>query len=149
MKRIFLFIVILIFLFIPISGMTAGTVTQTYTKVTDDVRCLTYSWTGDAADGSVPATASTISVDGYIILVITNPGSTAPTALYDITLTDGDSVDVMGGQLANRSATATEQAVPKIGTVYGGRWVSGILTLNITNQSVHSATGTVKIFIQR
>lgn len=149
MKRICLFIAILALLFIPIFAISAGTVTQTYTKVTSDVRCLTYSWTGDASDGSVPATASTISIDGYIILVITNPGATAPTTLYDITLTDGNSIDVMGGQLADRSATVSEQVVPKISTVYGGRWVSGILTLNITNQSVHSATGIVTIFIER
>ena len=149
MKRICLFIAILAFLFIPIFAISSGTVTQTYTKVTPDVRCLTYSWTGDASDGKVSATPSIVSIDGYIILVITNPGGTAPTTLYDITLTDGDSIDVMGGQLADRSATLTEQVVPKIGTVYGGRWVSGILTLNITNQDVHSATGTVKVFIQR
>ena len=149
MKRICLFIVILAFLFIPISGMAAGTVTQTYTKLTDDVRCLSYSWTGDASDGSVPATASTVAIEGYVVLVVTNPGDTAPTTLYDITLTDADSIDIMGGELADRSATLTEQAVPKIDAVYGSRWVSGILTLNITNQDVHSATGTVVVYIQR
>lgn len=127
----------------------AGTVTQSYVSKTNSVSLLTYTWTADASAATVPATASTVSIDGYVILVITNPGSTAPTDNYDITLTDADGVDVMGGTLANRDAANTEQAVPMIGAVYGGRWVSGIITLNITNNSVNSATGTVQVFVQR
>ena len=144
-----LFIVLSALILLPISGMAAGTVTQTLDKMTKDVYRLTYTWTGDASDGSIPATTSTWAIDGYVILVVTNPGTTKPTDNYDITLTDTDSVDVMGGELANRDNTNTEQVVPKIDTVYGGRWVSGHLILTITNQSVNSALGTVVVYIQR
>ena len=109
-----------------------------------------FSWTADASAHTVPATDSKWAINGYVILVVTNPdGDTAPTDEYDITLTDEDDCDIMGGNLADRSDTNTEQAVPKIGTVYGGRWVSGILTLNISGNSVNSAAGTVKVYIQR
>ena len=148
MKKIISILAIMLLFLLPQFAMAAGTVTQTYTKVTNDVSCLTYTWTA-AAGGSLTSTASTVAINGYVILVVTNPGDTAPTASYSITLTDADSCDVMGGTLASRSATATEHAVPKIGDVYGGRWVSGILTLNLTGNSISSATGTVAVYIQR
>jgi len=150
MKRILSILVIALLFLLPPWAMAAGTVTQTYVQKTNNVSCLTYSWTADASAHTVPATASTVAIDGYVILVVTNPDDdTAPTDQYDITLTDADSCDVMGGTLADRSDTNTEQAVPKIGNVYGGRWVSGILTLNISNNSVNSAAGTVAVYIQR
>ena len=81
-------------------------------------------------------------------MVITDPGTEAPTADYDITLTDADGVDVMGGELADRHTTATEQAVPKIGdTVYGTRFVKGPLIFAITNNSVNDAAGEIFIYI--
>lgn len=127
----------------------AGTVTQTWTDVTGDTKSLLLTWTGDSSSGSVPATTSERAIDGYIILVITNPGSTSPTPDYDITLTDDDDVDVMGGQLMNRDASSTEQIIPKVGNIIGPRWVSGYMTLNLSNNSVASATGTIEIFIKR
>lgn len=140
---------ILLTMFLSAQAFAAGTVTQAWTYPTSKVKVLTFSWTADAAAATVPATASNDNMDGYIILVVTDPGTTAPTDNYDITLTDGNSVDAMGGNLADRDTANTEQAVPKIGTVYGGRYVSGILTLNISNNAVNSATGTVKIYIER
>lgn len=127
----------------------AGTVIQTWSNVTNNTQSLIFSWTGDSTNGSVPATACNRAIDGYIILVITNPGSTSPTPDYDITLTDDDGVDVMGGQLMNRDASNTEQVIPKTGNIIQKRWVSGYITLNLSNNSVASATGTVEIFIQR
>lgn len=130
----------------------AGTVTQSYTKtdryVDETVRELTFSWTGDASDGTVPATATTAAVNGYVFMAVTNPGSTAPTDNYDITLTDADGVDIFGAELSNRDTTNSEQAVPKIGSAtYGSRYVNSVLTLNITGNSVVSATGVVRIYI--
>jgi len=58
-------------------------------------------------------------------------------------------VDVMGGALADRDTANTEQAVPKIGAAYGGSFFTGALTLNISNNSVNSATGEVKVYISR
>lgn len=124
---------------------------ETYSRNTprESVQVITVSWTAHT-DGVV--TAETIDVDpqGYVFMVVTNPGATAPTALYDITLTDADGVDIMGGTLADRSATASEQAVPAVSTgLYGGRYVIGGLTLNISNNSVNSATGTLVLYVAR
>ena len=150
MKKIISLLAIMLLFLLPQSVMAAGTVAQTYVKVTNDVRCLTYTWTADASAHTVPATDSLWAIDGYVVLVVTNPDDdAAPTDAYDITLTDADDCDVMGGTLTDRSDTDSEHAVPKIGNVYGGRWVSGILTLNVSGNSVDSAVGTVAVYIQR
>jgi len=131
-------------LFFTAPVMAAGSVTQSWTSPT-----LTFSWVGDVSGGGVPAEISELEFNAYVCLVVTNPGTTAPTDNYDITLTDEDGIDIMGGQLANRDTADSESAVPKIGTVYGCRPIDGTITLNITNNSVNSATGTVKVWILR
>jgi hypothetical protein len=86
----------------------------------------------------------------YITLVITNPGSPAPTDNYDIVINDSDGVDVMGGTLANRDTSNSEQALPYIGSLaYGPRQIDGILTFSLSGNSVNSATGTCKVFLGR
>lgn len=148
-KRIFILTIVL-FLLIPAYAFSAGTVTQAWTQCTKNVECLAYTWTADASAATVPATASNKSIDGYVIQVVTNPGSTAPTDDYDITLTNSDGADVMGGALANRDTANSEIAIPKVdGTNYADAWVSGTLTLNISNNSVNSATGVVRVYIKR
>jgi len=147
MKRFLIFLTIsMLVLLGPTMARAAGTCTAAITNLPGEMFYITYSWVGDSSSGSVPATASP-SFKGYVFLVITDPGSPSPTDYYDITLTDEDSVDVMGGELADRDETNSEQAVPKIDTVYGARYVTGTLTLNITNQSVASAIGEVKVFV--
>jgi hypothetical protein len=78
--------------------------------------------------------------------VLSNLG---PTDNYDITITDAHGVDVMGGELNNRDAINSEQALPKIDAVYGGGIINETVTLNISNNSVNSATGTVTLYIDR
>jgi len=79
----------------------------------------------------------------------TDPGSTAPQASYDITITDGNGEDIMGGNLADRSATATES--DQVGITAGAaqpRIIDSALTLNISNNNVNGATGVVKLFMR-
>lgn len=152
MKRLFITLLALSLLLMSPSGVwAAGTVTDAgKLKYSKNVSVLTYSWTADASAATVPATASTIPIDGYVFMVVTNPGATAPTTLYDITLTDSDGVDIMGGELADRHTSNSEQAFPLMSgstDFFGGRFVAGVLTLNVTNNSVNSATGTVVIYI--
>ena len=135
---------------IPSGVWAAGTVTQTFETIASGVHLLTFTCTADASDKSYPDTDSIQAIDGYVFMVVTDPDDdTAPTDAYDITLKDDNGVDVMGGELANRSDTASEQAVPKIDAVYGTRWVDGILSLAISNNSVASAVTVVKVFIYR
>lgn len=136
----------------------AGSVTQSlaiYPNTTTSV--LTFSFIGDASNGSVPDTAISAAildkVEGwYIYMVDTKPGTTAPTTLYDITIENADGVDLMGGTLANRSATAAERATATIDTVKaitGMPQIVGATTIKVTNQSVASATWTMKIYLTR
>jgi hypothetical protein len=67
---------------------------------------------------------------------------------YDITLSDSDSCDVLGGEGANRSDSASEQIIPKIGNGYGPVRVDSVLTLAATGNSVNSATVTVKVYVE-
>jgi len=159
MKRITLFL--LLFLLLPVLLFAAGSVTQTYeVNRNTNVSTLTFAFVGAADDGTVPSTATstdiTAAIQGMCIYeVITNPGSTAPTTLYDIVLNGTDGEDLMGGTLADRSATASQRAVPllmttALGTEIPGRSIiNGAMTLVITHQDVHSATGTVKVFLTR
>lgn len=151
MNKLFRYVIIGILglsLFLPITSFAVGTVTQAKANLSYYVSKITLTWVGSTVTtvGSVPSTETTWPIDGYVFLVITNPGGTAPTALYDIVLNDTSGFDIMGGELANRSDTVTEQAVPKISSVYGSRFVSGKLTFVLTGNSVSAGTGTVEIY---
>lgn len=106
------------------------------------------AWTADASDGSVPSTQSDSDIFGFIVRVVTNPGATAPTADYDITITDEDDVDVLGGEGADRSASASEQVIPMLGSSYGPCYVNSKLTFNLSNNSENSAVGEVVIYVE-
>lgn len=139
----------------------AGTVTQTCKRVysteggPSDLYLLTFAWTADASAATIPATVTTDAITAmiagkWLIQAVTNPGTTAPTADYDITLTDADGLDVMGGTLANRHTSNTEVAIPYPGSLaYAPVPITSALTLTITNNSVNSATGTVVITLSR
>lgn len=148
-KILFLIITVAVLLATSLPGFTAESVTQTWVNCTGKVECLTFSWQSDP-NGALTATASNRSIDGYVIQVVTNPGDTAPTDNYGITLNNSDGADVMGTALINRDTANSEIALPKPdGTNFADAWVSGTLTLAVTANSVGSATGTVKVYIRR
>ena len=159
MERLFTAILILMALvFLACQADAAGSVTQAIKSYPNgNMKAVTFSWTGDAANGTVPSTATnaaiTTEISGwYVYAIETDPGSVAPTTLYDIVINDASGFDIAGGQLANRSATATERVIPKLdatASLYGGSLVDGALTLVITGQSVVSATGTVKLLLSK
>lgn len=141
------FILAAIMVLFAANAFAAGSVTTTGpTFLESQIYTITYAWTGDASNGTVPATAGP-EIEGFVLMAVTDPGSTAPTDNYDITLTDGDSVDVFGAELSNRDTLLSEQAIPKVGSDYKKRYVKGTLTLNLSNNSATSATGTVKVYV--
>lgn len=105
--------------------------------------------TADASDGSLASKASDKSIHGYITKVVTDPGSPAPTDDYDLTISDADGVDVMGGTLGNRDTANSEQALPLIGAGYGTVRVDSVLTLAGSGNSVNSAVITVKVYVSK
>lgn len=123
-------------------------------NVNDGIEVVTFTWLANTTTGTVPATSTSGTWPhprrqkaGCIAKVVTNPGSTAPTDNYDITLTDADDVDLMGGELADRDTANSEVAVPKIDTTFGCVVVTDPFTLNISGQSVSAAIGNVIVYI--
>ena len=152
MKKLFISAVVLIAFLISAAlshAAALGTCLDTYASLSADKMVVTFTCTASVDDASFPSTStSATSLKGfYITEVRTNPG-TAPTTGYDIVLNDSDGIDLMGGTLADRSATASERAVPLLATNwYGKTMIDGVVTLVITNNSVNSATVTVKVFL--
>lgn len=127
----------------------AGTVVQSHTK-RGPIGCVTLTVTADVADASVPNTDLVTKISGRLVALETDPGTTAPTANYDITLEDGNGLDVLQGVGANRSTSATEKAA----IVFSGTSVHppvamvDTLTFKVTNNAVNSAGIVVKLYYE-
>jgi hypothetical protein len=131
----------------------AGTVTVTrlpkaMAQSGKKVDVVKIDWVADAADGSVPNTSIT-GLWGFLLKAITNPGSTAPTANYDIELLDPEDAtcDALGATLNNRHTTSTEMVYPVISGAAVPIFLCGDYTFKLSNNSVNSATGSVILFL--
>ncbi len=131
----------------------AGTIVETHSK-RGPIGLITLTCTADAADGSYPAQALATKFSGELLRMVTNPGATAPTNLYDVVLNDGDSVDVLYGAGANLLTATTEdnpiQVIADV-TAKGHLMhppisVEDVLTWTITNNSVNSAIIVAKLY---
>ena len=74
----------------------AGTITAIETRHRT-VSEIVFSWLADSS-GDGTATATTFYYSGELVKVVCIPGGTTPSDLYDITLTDADSIDLLAGQ---------------------------------------------------
>ena len=136
----------------------AGSVTISYSTVdvpytAKELIKVEIDWTADSSDGSVPQTdfsgSDFVKILGRkCVLAVTDPGATAPTDQYDIEILDEYGVDVMGASLTNRNATASEQAIPLISSLYVPRLCAGTWTFKLTNNSVNSATGKCILYFE-
>jgi hypothetical protein len=153
MKRIIA--VIALMMLMASFACAAGSVTFTTEFPNRDrgYAIITISWTGDASTGSVPSTEfpDISSIRGYyIIKASTKPGTVNPTALYDIAI-NNEIGDIMGGALGNLAAATASTNISPLDS--GGMPalvpVDGPLTFVLTNNSVNSATGTVKLYFVR
>jgi hypothetical protein len=125
----------------------AGSVTLTAHNQLGNIRALRYTCVADAADGSFPATALP-KIEGKLLALETNPGATAPTDNYDVTLVDDDGLDVLQGAGANRDTANTEMAAVLFASTSVhppvDEWQT--LTLTIANNAVNSAGIVITIF---
>lgn len=83
--------------------------TLTY-DTTGPIKRIIADWTSDDTTGAVSGT--TVKVSGRVIKAVTDPGATAPSANYDIAITDEESFDILtacAGTLANRHTSNTEE----------------------------------------
>ena len=121
----------------------AGSTTLTHYTI-GHVRRIVVDWVADAADATVPDTLLP-TIEGRLFELTTNPGGTAPTDNYDITLIDAEGIDRLQGVGANRDTANTESAIP----VYSGSTIHPVvsktdaLTLKIAGNAVNSALGRV------
>lgn len=104
-------------------------------------------WVADDAAATVPDLS--IPLNGYLLKVITNPGATAPTANYDITLEDPEdnALDAAGGLLANRAAATTEQVYPNVSGATIPIFLMGTYNVAVSNNAVNSATGRIILYL--
>ena len=74
----------------------AGTITAVETRHRT-VKEIIFSWLSHTT-GAADVTATTYSYSGEIKKVLCVPGATTPSDLYDVTLSDADSIDLLVGQ---------------------------------------------------
>lgn len=108
---------------------------------------VTIPWVSSSG-GAVQETGVTLP-GGTLVKMRTDPdGTAAPTDNYDITLLDGDGVDVLGGAGANRDTANVEDAYPAAGTYFrpvieGGTYYPTIAAAGDTK------AGEIELFIAR
>lgn len=123
----------------------AGTLTRSSFKSRNGkfIEKLSVAFTSDASGN---ATCEITDMYGYIMKMVTDPGGTAPTDDYDITLVDEYGADALIGAGANRDTANSETVHPTQSGAAISAFVCGTHTLTIANAG-DSKTGTVVLFV--
>lgn len=124
----------------------AGTLAITSDTALKDIsqkicgRRLIITGTADSSAATFP-TLTLKKLNGFLQPVITNPGSTAPTDNYDITLAPSfdSTADISGGGLSNRDTSTTELGTVTLSGSATPAYLNGDYILAIANNSVNSA----------
>jgi len=124
----------------------AGTVSIVHFLPQPSVGRIVATCTADVAAATFPATALP-AFEGHLLSIITDPGATAPTDNYDITLPDANGFDRLQGVGANRDTAVTEEAliVYAATALHPSVALSDVLTLTIANNAVNSAVVVITI----
>lgn len=124
-----------------------GTLVFTATDRGKGVAEYTFAWTSSAG-GAVSGNPQPVKA-GTLIGVKFKPGSggSQPTDLYDLTLIDTDSVDVLAGLGANLSQTNSTRAVPLLSTSGRIYFEAGNLDLVVANAG-NAKSGTVYLWVR-
>ena len=99
---------------------------------------------GEGAYAGAASATTEKAYYGEILQVMTDPGETAPTDNWDLTITDPDSIDILKGNGADRDTANTEYIVGSNANMLPA---AGILTFNVTNAG-DQKTGTVYVWIR-
>ena len=113
----------------------AGTVTLTQTQVRAagagrGITKYSFDWTSDASGN---ATCAVPNMQGWLVKLVTDPGATAPTDNYDITLVDENSIDALAGTGADRDTANTEQVYTVATSAQTPIFLSGAYTFTVAN----------------
>jgi hypothetical protein len=158
MKKLILLIAFLLAV-TPTIAQAAGSWSSTVAKKdirNANLRTVTWSFTAADDDGTVPdltvAAADLAFMEGWFLyLVEVNPGSTGPSDdAWDIAVTDANGYDITGGQLVNLDSSDTEMKFLKVGAAYAFIPLDGTaLTISIAQNSVNSATASIKFYLAK
>jgi len=149
-KRLVVVVAVAVAVIALVLGSWGGALAdQTNKPVGGDVWCLTFTWTAAGGGGAYTAETSRDDIVGWVMRVETDPGATAPTDNYDITLKNTRTLDISGGNLANRDTANTETVMPKPGANDGAFFNDSTLVHAITGNSVANAVGVTKVFYLR
>lgn len=123
------------------------------------IQKLICSWTSDASTQDASATTP-FNVNGEIVKIVTDPGSPAPAANWDVVITDDNGLNPLAGiqnvaTLLTRHTTNTEQTycqllnadTTPIG-IAAFPVVSGLLTVAVANAGT-SKQGVIYIYVRR
>lgn len=140
-------IALLLVLVTPASPSAVGTVVVTPTELGWSVTQYAVAWTSDAA-GAVSANAITVKRgDLLAVKFVPSSGATTPTALYDATLVDANSLDILQALAADLSATASKYF--QFDPVFFFAGAPGGQTLDLVISNAGPAkTGTVYIWVR-
>lgn len=130
------------------SATTARVTRRVQQDGPDALEIITVTWIAHTDGTFTNYTILGGKVNGVLERIITDPGVTAPTSNYDITVLDEDGIDVLGGGGMNRHASTTEEAACPLGS-YFLRTLSNVLTLAIANNAVNGATGTLRLYVRK
>lgn len=117
------------------------------------IRKVLIDWTSDDTTGAVSGTSKKIV--GALIKAVTDPGAAAPTADYDIAITDEESFNVLTNcedDLADRHTSTTEEVyflIPNLAATDPGGVVHPVvcdkLTFAVSNAG-NSKTGQIILY---
>jgi hypothetical protein len=147
-----LILILAVCLLLSVKAFAAGSATTTWESIGSDIDVATITWIASASDGTfsnytIPRGVGKWLKGGCLYEAKTIPGTVAPTDLYDITVLNG-TIDMAGGQLANRSTSAEQDVrITTILCIEGQGTTPPVIT--ISNNSVHSATGVIKLWFGR
>lgn len=159
MKKWLLLLIVsaMLFLLPSLSMATAGSCTQTLTRISSDVYKLSLVCTGDSTDGSLPTVTlhsyyTTTLLGYYLYQVVAYPtsGGTAPDAA-DVTVNMAGQ-DLLGGKGVNLiHATATYDTLPYSTFMSSYRFpaIISTLTVGVANQATLSANFTIDLIFAR
>lgn len=139
---------------VPILHAAGSSVTVASELFSGNIGVVTISWVADGSTAAVPSTDLSSymgAFNGWFLFKMdADVGSTAPTNLYDVTISNSMG-DITGGALTDLLAAGNQvNLMPLSADDYEIMVpVSSALTFALANNSVNSATGTIKLYFVR
>jgi len=124
----------------------AGSITVTTADLGGSITRYTVAWTASAG-GAVSGTTFDVKAGRLVeVRQLPSSGPTQPSNLYDVTVLDGNSVDVLVGGGANLSNSAPTYTAPALSSGYPVYLEAGQLTPTVANAG-NATTGQVVLYV--